>query len=73
DHLELLAAMLHSVGEHYDDARISQVLAMGGEQTKELLSKITSAHSPLRDLFDSTDRVIFDKRTKSIDIKKDSD
>lgn len=65
DHLELLAAMLHGVSEHYDDARIADVMAMGGEQTKALLSKMASAHSPLRDLFESTDQVIEKKESKS--------
>lgn len=65
DHLELLAAMLHGVSEHYDDARIAEVMAMGGEQTKALLSKMASAHSPLRDLFESTDQVIEKKESKS--------
>ncbi|WP_158693063.1 hypothetical protein, partial [Cronobacter sakazakii] len=65
DHLELLAAMLHGVSEHYDDTRVKDVMAMGGEQTKALLSKMASAHSPLRDLFEDTDKVIKNKESKS--------
>ena len=64
EHLELLAAMLHGVTDHYDDVRISQVLAMGGEQTKELLKKMTGAHSPLKDFFDGTDLKISMKASK---------
>lgn len=65
DHLELLAAMLHGVSEHYDDTRIQDVMAMGGEQTKSLLGKMASAHSPLRDLFEDTDRIISKKESKT--------
>lgn len=64
DHLELLAAMLHGVSEHYDDVRIQDVIAMGGEQTKELLGKVASVHSPLRDLFNLTDAKITKKESK---------
>lgn len=64
EHLELLAAMLHGVSEHYDDTRVADVLAMGGEQTKILLNRMASAHSPLRDLFEDTDRVIKIKESK---------
>lgn len=65
DHLELLAAMLHGVSEHYDDTRVGDVMAMGGEQTKELLNRLASAHSPLRDLFEGTDKKIVDKESKN--------
>ncbi|WP_342656809.1 hypothetical protein GKC68_10470 [Pantoea sp. RSPAM1] len=73
EHLELLAAMLHGVSDHYDDARVSQVLAMGGEHTRELLMKITNAHSPLKDLFSKTDAKLLKKITKipKLDIKTD--
>jgi len=64
DHLELLAAMLHGVSEHYDDTRIQDVIAMGGEQTKELLGKLASAHSPLRDLFEHVDSDLIKKESK---------
>lgn len=63
-HLELLAAMLHSVTDHYDDTRIDDIMAMGGEQTKELLSKMASAHSPLRDFFEDVDRRLEAKAPK---------
>ncbi|POT24799.1 hypothetical protein C3433_21245 [Citrobacter freundii] len=65
EHLELLAAMLHGVSEHYDDTRVEDVLAMGGEQTKILLNRMASAHSPLRDLFEDTDKVIKNKESKN--------
>lgn len=65
EHLELLAAMLHGVSEHYDDTRVEDVLAMGGEQTKILLNRMASAHSPLKDLFEDTDKVIKNKESKN--------
>ncbi|MGX9309644.1 ATP-binding protein [Pantoea ananatis] len=64
EHLELLAAMLHGVSEHYDDTRIQDVIAMGGEQTKELLGRLASAHSPLRDLFEDVDLDLNRKESK---------
>ncbi|HHK5723017.1 TPA: ATP-binding protein [Serratia marcescens] len=64
DHLELLAAMLHGVSDHYDDARVQDVISMGGPQTHELLGRVASAHSPLRDLFDLTDEKITKKESK---------
>ncbi|PPC77910.1 ATP-binding protein [Pokkaliibacter plantistimulans] len=54
-YLDLLATMLSGVSEHYDDARIKDVIEFGGASTKELLKKMAEANEPLSDIFDSID------------------
>ena len=55
DYIELLAAMLYGVSEHYDDARIKRAVEFGGSESIELLKKMAKAQSPLKDLFDRFD------------------
>jgi hypothetical protein len=56
DYLELLAAMLQGIPEHYDDARIQDVFEFGGEPTRALLKRMADANSPLNDFFESIDQ-----------------
>ena len=56
DYLELLSSMLVGVSEHYDDSRISDAISFGGEQTRELLSRMAGADSPLGDMFQRIDK-----------------
>lgn len=58
DYLELLASMLNGVAEHYEDARVQDVIEFGGDATKELLKRMAEVNSPLSDFFENIDKKI---------------
>lgn len=64
EYLELLAVMIRGVSENYDDVRIKDILDFGGEETVELLKKMSSNNEPLQELFDNIDRELHAKKKK---------
>jgi len=58
DYLELLSSMLSGVSENYDDSRIQDIFDFGGDETKELLRRMSKANSSLSDLFESIDNKV---------------
>lgn len=53
DYLELLTAMLNGIPENLVDSRVDDILSFGGDEARELLSRMAGANPNLRHLFDT--------------------